>query len=680
MDKQIVNGTYLLKDLIEGEESVSERDDFLRLSPTQIQKALEIIINNPKFSDNTKKYLIANTWAVNYKAKPPTIDEFLSPEWIGPMSESVFPYWKDFLRELVNHKSPHYNVILYSPIGTGKSTLVALLNLYVSCLVYLMRNPKKTLGQSASTSICNVFIAQSLEKATEVLLEPFKNILMVSDKFVQCRTLEQMRRLEKELGPSKICWSTSGMASAMTIGSNMSIKIKSNIASLLGLTILCGSITELAFFKEVGYTDEDIFRLYNDLRGRIKSRFPVKNGFNFSIIDSSPNDATFESSLDYWILNKAKDDPTNIVFNDTKWALQPWLFPEWEKDKTKTFWIHKGDKNNKVPKVLETKFETEVYDERDIVECPIDILQDAKNDTAKILKDYAGIPTASSDRLLQDNTKIENIFVPWLKNTYSHITALESEEPEHLIWNKIQDQFFVKLSNGNFEFWRNPKEIRYLSVDQSTTGDTASLAMSHPELLKSGDVIDVVDLVVNIIPNKSRINLEAIKFFIYDLWQYGKINFGNISFDQFQSESAQQFLRRAGLNVERLSVDSPPDAYLNMIQSINLGRLKMGRNIYVKNNLKSLKMSKTKSGKPKVDHEFGKVENSLNANDDWETSSLGFHAKDSTDAVCAACELRRKYFIGTPRYIFENVLEEKFEDKNKRKVLQDVKLIIRRYN
>ena len=105
-----------------------------------------------------------------------------------------------------------------------------------------------------------------------------------------------MRRLEKELGPSKICWSTSGMASAMTIGSNMSIKIKSNSASLLGLTILCGSITELAFFKEVGYSDEDIYKLYTDLRGRIKSRFPVKNGFNFSIIDSSPNDATFVGS------------------------------------------------------------------------------------------------------------------------------------------------------------------------------------------------------------------------------------------------------------------------------------------------------------------------------------------------------------------------------------------------
>ncbi|MCK9439784.1 hypothetical protein M0Q39_07030 [Patescibacteria group bacterium] len=657
------NAAYLTKDLIEGDNSIAERDDFLQLSPYEINKALNIIINNPKFSEQTKKYLIANTWAINYKVKPPTIDEFLSPEWIGPMSESVFSYWRDYLKILTNIERPEYNSILYSPIGTGKSTFVALLNLYVSCLVYLMRNPKKTLGQSSSSSICNVFIAQSLEKATEVLLDPFKNILMVSDKFVQCRTLDQMRRLEKELGPSKICWTTSGMASAMTIGSNMSIKIKSNSASLLGLTILCGSITELAFFKEVGYSDEDIMKLYNDLKGRIHSRFPKKNGFNFSILDSSPNDATFESSIDYWIMNKAKDDPTNLIFNDTKWNLQPWLFPDWLEDKSKVFYIHKGDKHNKIPKVYEKIEETQSFDERDIVECPIDILQLAINDTAKTLKDYAGIPTAASNRLIQDTMKIEKIFEPWLRNVYSHITALETEDPEHLIWNKIQDQFFVKIGNSNFEFWRNPQEVRFLSVDQSISGDTASIALSHPELLKSGDIIDVVDFTINIIPNKARINLDAIKFFIYDLQQYGKIHISNLSFDQFQSESAQQFLKRKGFEVERLSVDSSTTPYLSLVQAVNLGRIKMGKNIYVKNNLKSIKMSATKTGRPKVDHELGKVENSLFANDDWETSSLGFNAKDATDAIAASIELRKKYFVGSPKYIYEPMVNEKGNQK-----------------
>lgn len=671
------NDAHLVKDLLEGDQTVAIREDFIQLSPTQIKSALEIITKNPSFSDQTKKYLIANTWAINYKCRPPTMEEFLGPEWLGPLSESIFPYWKDLLIDLASPASKKQNLILYSPIGTGKSLATGLLNLYVCVLIYLMRNPKKTLKQSPATVLCNVFVAQSLEKAQEILLEPFKNILTTSDKFVQCRTMDQMNRLEAELGSDKICWTTAGAASALTVGRNMSIKIKSNLNSLLGLTILCGSITELAFFKENGFSDEDIMSLYFGLTERIASRFPIKNGFNFSIIDTSPNDATFESSLDYWVINKAKEDESNLVFNDTKWALQPWIFPVWEKDPSQVFWIHKGDKNNQVPKVYQKQSEIEHFNPQNIVECPIDILQFALNDTSKTLKNYAGIPTASSNRLIQNNIKIEEIFVPWLKNIYSHITAVETEDPEHLIWNKIQDQFFVRLGTGHFEFWRNPNEQRFVSIDQSITGDTASIAMTHPELLPCGDIIDIVDFTINIVPNKARINLDAIKFLVYDLKFYGRLNIAHGSYDQFQSESAQQFLRRSGFEFERLSVDSHTSPYLNLVQSINLGRIKSGRNIYIKNNLKSIKMSSTKTGRPKIDHEFGKVENSINANDNWETSSLGFNAKDATDAIAASVELRKKYFVGVPRYIYEEPKVVNGE-KSSYKILEKVGLSIRR--
>ncbi len=653
------NATHLVKDLLEGEEKVLKREDFSILSPDEINRAIEIISKNTQFSDQTKKYLLGNTWRINYKVRPPTMKEFLGPDWIGSLSENIFPYWRDLLINITDIKSDHKNLILYSPIGTGKSLAVGLLNLYISSVVYLMRNPKKTLNQSPATTLCNVFVAQSLDKAKEVLLEPFLNILSSSEKFHQCRTIDQMRKLEKEYGTDKICWSTASMSSALTIGSNMSIKIKSTAASLLGLTILCGSITELAFFKQVGYSDADIMDLYNNLKGRIASRFPKKNGLNFSILDSSPNDATYESSIDFWILNEARKNPENIVFNDTKWNLQPWYFPDWEKDRSKVFYIHLGNNDSKIPKVYPTKESVQHINEREVIECPLDSLQLAIDDTSKFVKDYAGRPTASSNRLIHDNNKIENIFVPHLKNIYSHVTALENEQPEHLLWNKIQDEFFVEINKGHFEFYRNPKEKRYISVDQSITGDTACIGMTHPELTVGGEIIDVIDFTMCIIPNKFRINLDAIKFLIYDLKHLGNLNIANVSFDQFQSESAQQFLRRNDFEVEHLSVDSVTAPYLNMIQQINLGRLKSGRNIYMKNNLKSIKLSSTKGGKTKIDHELGTVENSLNANDNWITSSLGFNAKDATDTIAATIELRKKYFSGVPRYIYEEYSEVK---------------------
>lgn len=661
------NASYLIKDLIQGDEAVSEREDFLSLSPIEIKKATDIIMKNKHFSETTKKELLLNSWRISYKSRPPTPEEFLSPEWIGDMSNETFPYWKDLIIDLFNPKKNYKNIILYSCIGSGKSTFTALCNLYVSTMIYLMRNPKKTLGVGPSSTICNVFLAFSKDKAYETMIKPFIEIMGVSEKFEQCRTIEQMKKREKEL-PNKICWSTAGISNVLTFGSNMNIKIRSSASGLLGLTILVGSATELAFFKEAGWSDTEIMKLYNDLKGRIFSRFPDAF-FAKSILDSSPNDASFEASIDYWILNKAlKPDHNGIInnylFRGKKWDLQPQNFPEWEADKTKVFWIFLGGKEGKMPKILYAKEETIGFEPEDLLECPIDGLRIAEEDLIKFIKDFGAIPAGASNRLIYDNSKIERIFDKNLVNLYSHITAPDTEPPEDLIWNKIKDLFFIEISKGVYEFYRNSLEVRFASIDLSETGDTASIAVSHPELNLEGEIIDVVDMTIAIIPNKGRIGLDSIKFFINDLREKGRLNIKNVSYDGFQSSSSIEYLKRHEFEIEELSVDYPTTPYLNFVQSINTNRIKAGKNIYLKNNLKSLKMSTTKGGKPKIDHELGKVENSFDANDSWETSALGYNAKDVSDTVCATIDLRKKHFTGTPRYIYTNCNDSKELNNN----------------
>ena len=47
---------YLLKDLIQGDEAVADRQDFQRLSDPEIQKGLQLILNNPCLSDSMRSY------------------------------------------------------------------------------------------------------------------------------------------------------------------------------------------------------------------------------------------------------------------------------------------------------------------------------------------------------------------------------------------------------------------------------------------------------------------------------------------------------------------------------------------------------------------------------------------------------------------------------------------------
>jgi hypothetical protein len=69
---------------------------------------------------------------------------------------------------------------------------------------------------------------------------------------------------------------------------------------------------------------------------------------------------------------------------------------------------------------------------------------------------------------------------------------------------------------------------------------------------------------------------------------------------------------------------------------IESGKFKIGRNIFFKNNLKSLKIVKrSNTGTPKVDHDEGPIPDPQ-GNAEWETSLIGLNAKDVSDAVCGS--------------------------------------------
>lgn len=415
-------------------------------------------------------------------------------------------------------------------------------------------------------------------------------------------------------------------------------------------TIVTGTMTEITFFKDAGRSDQYIFNFFSKLRTRIESRMKG-NYFGRFLLDSSPNN--LESPIDDWVVHDAPKNSSNYIIRGARWDYVKSDFPEDtfdERGKVKpdrAFQVFVGGKG-RPPSIIDPSTRG-LYSPEDVIDVPNTFqMRDAfEENVYESLKDIAGIPAGTADKIFYDPVKVEKIFEPKLKNIYTHIHAMSTETPEGLIWNQVKDILFTRYVNS-YRFWRMPHVPRVFAVDQSISGDAACLSVMHVERDKedSERTINVVDFSLVIVPGGGRINLDAIRFFIEDLREKGGMNFVAGSFDQFQSEATFQYLLRLGFNVEKLSVDKLMDPYLNFISIVESGRLRAGQNLHLKNNIKSLQIVKrksadgTRSGSPKVDHTSGDVvfEGDIN----WETSAIGIHAKDAADTVCACCELLRK--------------------------------------
>lgn len=646
--KQQQNAPHMIKDLIAGDNAVFDSPLFDGISAEDIQLALKVILDNPNLSDKQKQYYLENSWRIHYRgdAPPPTIEQFLTPKYLGDTANSLYPYIKQDLVNFWNPAKPYRHAVLAPFIGYGKSTQSVISNLFLVTHLILMRDPKKYFGKAPSTRITQVLISFSLEQANDLLLDPFKQILESTDKFEKCRTYDSLQKKNREQGVDKFFWTTSHPTAALTFSNGVNITLASNPSKLLGKNIIMGTMSEISFFVERGFSQEYVMRIFNDLKGRIYSRFKTQGGgWNYwarTILDSSPND--LENAIDNYVWNDARKDPTNYVVTGAMWDYKPEEF-----DLSKKFPIFKGNASRQ-PKIISEE-QTDQYDTDEVIYVPEETRQRFEDDLIKSLKDLAGIPAGKQGKLIPNKEIIEEMFVPSLNNVYSYIEAPYYLPPEKLIWEAVWETFFIQ-HGSRYEFWRYPQAKRFISVDQSISGDTTGFGMCHKEVDASGKEIYVMDMTLAIVPNKSRINLDAIIEFILDLQRVGGMRIGAVSFDKFESESGKQKLMRHGIDVEHLSVDTSTGHYMGLIALMNTHRLKVGKNIFLKNNLKSLIMSKTKGGKPKVEHTFGALSEVEGATEDWNSSGFGLYAKDVSDTVAASVSLCQKHMANVTADIY----------------------------
>jgi hypothetical protein len=146
-----------------------------------------------------------------------------------------------------------------------------------------------------------------------------------------------------------------------------------------------------------------------------------------------------------------------------------------------------------------------------------------------------------------------------------------------------------------------------------------------------------------------------------DLRNLGKIDLQSVTFDRFQSSTTVQYLKEQEFNARQFSVDTSVDPYISYAALINIGNVKAGRNVFLKNNIKSLQEVKTTSGKRKIDHMIGKIVRDDGAH--WVLSQMGAYAKDCSDCCAATAYLLVHEDEGTPQYVYDRDLDKPFDDE-----------------
>ncbi len=648
------NFLAIFKDALSGDPKALDMPEIRSLGMDNIKAALEWL-QTVDLNGDYKNLLANEGWRLAYKRKPPTPEEFLTYDWIGGQCEGLWPNVKKAFIEFMdpNPLNPKRGLALSTSIGWGKSLLTNLCMSYIITLFGLMREPHKMLGHSAMTSYCVSLCSATLNKAWDLLGVPFEQFIEQSPFFEKVGRHDDIVNINKEDQECKKCYYTTAArgSAKMVFRNNLQLKMMSTEGALLGNTIVYTAMTELAWWEQMGWTREDIFRFFSKAKQRVDSRM---NGHYLGryVIDSSP--FSMESPIDKWIWETAINDPAWYCVLGAKWDYFKGEFPEFfDKDGNEihnwdvAFQCYKGGKSEP-PKGCFTPEEAQTYDPLDMIWCPrkdvkngsILLMTDlAKQNPVEFLRDWAGIPAGSSDRIFQSGKVLEDIFDNDLKNLYTSLVADAAEEPEHLIWNQIKDKFFINF-NGKYLFYREPNAKRILAIDQSTTGDATGISCCHWEYVRDPQTMDiknvcVVDFSLCIIPKGGRINLEAIRSLVEDLINIGGLNIGLVNFDTFQSESTKQTLIRKGITVDYVSVDKNNEPYTILIDYIMHNRFFAGKNIFLRNNLHSIHWTKRDSGTMKCDHFKGKIINESN-DTNWETSQLGTNAKDLAD-TCAAC-------------------------------------------
>jgi hypothetical protein len=534
-------------------------------------------------------------WKFDYLRHPPTMAEFIEdPYWLGNTTEQthdqqgLWPTWKELLYEDFDLDSRLHNVVITGSLGSGKTTVMVIVMLYRLALASLMRNPHNFMSLMPGSRIFFVLLSVTRAQVADTAFGDAMNFMGRSPYFLEELHFEP----ESKYSGQKI-----------DLGRSIQLTAGSRSQHIIGKNTMGIGMDEGNFRLEAN-PDLKAYKLYNEVRMRLKNRFQKTSGFlpAISIIASSARDESAFTESIITDIHKKGDFKTEKVYVQSLYRMKHaarWrelgvvddiveqhankYGPQW-------FKVAYGLKNV-TPSILRGWYtptglplEGEAHEEiprgsrTELV--PSEYIDDYDRDIIGALQSLSGISIGGSFRLFTSTIDIEWCIIEGekagLKNPCQTDFIPLSEEDDREIWDFLEHGTFLLRQGGLIKPRRHPNSPRFAHMDLATRS-MAGIAICHmvgwreiQDLVdrKTGSVfaeqrlIVEYDFILTVVAGKTKpISFEKIqKFFIWLRERCG-YNWGMITADSYQSFMQLQMLQTRNFPTDNLSLDKSKGPY-----------------------------------------------------------------------------------------------------------------------
>lgn len=389
-----------------------------------------------------------------------------------------------------------------------------------------------------------------------------------------------------------------GLDSILIFPEGVTFAYGSRSSDAIGMSVICAMLDEANFVAGNGNNTsgnaEKALDMFAGIVNRANSRFIMDGGINhaLNILVSS---STHESSATARQMSLSKDDPHTIITAPSQWEVKP------EKFSKEFFYVFKGS-NYLEPSIVNSV--DDVNNFRLSVGLPKDKYRDGLEDFASIEREIQELPPHHQERFLKVPVDLRSGFemniirslqdlggvsVGSTGKLFSSPIAYEScidKALEHpFIANEIVistgDQIQVRDYLSTSFKLKHPERPRFIHIDQSFRSDSTGISSVYvDDVIEQDGVrkpIFAVDFMLRINPPNppKKIAIYKIRDFVVFLHNRLGMKIGKITYDIFSSEESRQILEEMGFNVGYQSVDRTDKAYLDLVEVMYEGRLKI---------------------------------------------------------------------------------------------------------